>query len=661
MAEILKVAELKEIRNLGILAHVDAGKTTLTENMLLLSGRIKSAGNVNKGTSISDGMTVEKQRGISVRASILTFDWKGVQINLIDTPGHVDFSAEVERSLRILDCAVLVLSAVEGIQAQTEPIWDALEALDIPVILFINKIDRAGANLDALLGSIRRALSQDLIVLNRPINEGEPGATTAELDQVGDDSLIEMVAEHQDALMEKYLNGEEILPDEIERAITQSVATRSLFPVLMGVAKNNIGTRELLDRIVGYFPDGRGDADGDVSGVVFRIDHDEKLGRVAGVRLYSGQILARDSVINTTQDREEKITQVKRRALDRYVDLEVLTAGDIGYLCGMPAVRIGDVLGDPGPVPQGYVLSEPLLSVQVIPEDVSELTRLSDALQMLSSEDPHLDFRWFAEEQELNVRITGVVQTEILSEILAQRFGLGASFGDPTVIYKETPAGTGFGAERYTMPKPCWAVVKYLIEPGERGSGISYSSKVSTTSVLLKYQNEIGQAIPDALKQGIKGWEVTDLKITFVEGEDHVLHSRPGNWKLATNIAILKGLTETDTTLLEPILAFRIAASEEHMGRIASDISSMRGTFEPPEMGEGYVVLTGRIPLATSMDYPARLSSLTGGKAKMTLRFGAYEECSEGEGVAREYKGICPLDRSKYILKMRGAITESGR
>ena len=179
MAEILKVAELKEIRNLGILAHVDAGKTTLTENMLLLSGRIKAAGNVNKGTSISDGMTVEKQRGISVRASILTFDWKGVQINLIDTPGHVDFSAEVERSLRILDCAVLVLSAVEGIQAQTEPIWDALEALDIPVILFINKIDRAGANLDALLGSIRRALSQDLIVLNRPINEGEPGATTA--------------------------------------------------------------------------------------------------------------------------------------------------------------------------------------------------------------------------------------------------------------------------------------------------------------------------------------------------------------------------------------------------------------------------------------------------------------------------------------------------
>jgi ribosomal protection tetracycline resistance protein len=655
----LKVSESREIRNLGILAHVDAGKTTLTENMLYLSGRIKAAGNVNKGTSVSDGMAVEKRRGISVRASTLTFEWKGVQVNLIDTPGHVDFSAEVERSLRVLDCAVLVLSAVEGIQAQTEPIWDALEALDIPVILFINKIDRAGADSASVLERLREEFSPKVVPLNSAVNEGESSARTSGLDLAADDDLIEIVAESQDLLLEKYLNGENLSSDEIEQAISRSTRTRALFPVLLGVAKNNIGTEYLLDRIVDCFPDGRGDPDADVSGVVFRIDHDERLGRVAGVRLYAGSLRARDSVTNTSLGKQEKITQVKRRVLERYEDIQVLTAGDIGHLCGMPEVRIGDVLGDPGPVPQGYTLSEPLLTVQVIPDDGSELTKLSNALQMLSSEDPHLDFRWFAEEKELNVRITGVVQTEILSEILQQRFGLGATFGDPTVIFKETPAGSGFGIERYTMPKPCWAVVKYLIEPGERGSGISYSSKVSTTSVVLKYQNEIEVAIPGALKQGIKGWEVTDLKITFVEGEDHVLHSRPGNWKLATNIAILKGLTETDTKLLEPILAFRILASEEHMGRITSDILSMRGMFEPPEMRAGTVVLTGQIPLATSMDYPVRLSSLTGGKAKMSLRFDAYEECPKGEGVTREYKGICPLDRSKYILMMRGGITES--
>jgi ribosomal protection tetracycline resistance protein len=652
---------ITEIRNLGILAHVDAGKTTLTENMLYLSGSIKAAGNVNKGTSVSDGMAVERQRGISVRASTLTFEWKGVQVNLIDTPGHVDFAAEVERSLRVLDCAVLVVSAVEGIQAQTQPIWDALEALGIPVILFINKIDRSGANSAGVLEQLQQEFSSRAIALNRADDEGEDTAGTVDLKLTEVDDLMDLLAEGDDSLLEKYLNGEALAPEEIAQAIRRCVSTRSLFPVLVGVAKNNIGTEDLLDRIVTCFPNGRNDPEGEVSGVVFRIEHDEKLGRVAGVRLYSGSLRPRDPVHNTTLGRDEKITQVKRRVLDRYVDLDVLTAGDIGYLCGMPEVRIGDVLGDPGPVPEGYALSEPLLTVQVIPEEVAQLSSLSNALQVLSSEDPHLDFRWFAEEQELNMRITGVVQTEILVEMLAHRFGLGASFGDPTVIYKETPAGTGFGAERYTMPKPCWAVVKYLIEPGAPGSGIEYSSKVSTTSVLLKYQNEIEEAIPGALKQGIKGWEVTDLKITFVEGEDHVLHSRPGNWKLATNIAILKGLTETDTQLLEPILAFRISAAEEHMGRITSDISSMRGMFEPPEMKRGSVVLTGKVPLATSLDYPVRLSSLTGGKAKMGLRFDGYEACPKGEGVVRGYKGICPLDRSKYILKMRGGITESKR
>ena len=651
--------EKRRIRNLGVLAHVDAGKTTVTENMLFLSGSIRSVGNVNKGTSLSDGLDVEKKRGISVRASTLSFPWQGVQINLIDTPGHVDFSSEVERSLRVLDCALLVLSAVEGIQAQTEPIWDALEAMNIPVILFINKIDRSGANSASVLERLKKEFSPDMIPLNRAENEGAADATVVDLFDDQNNELIEIIAGKDDSLLERYLNDEQLAPEALYAGLAKCVQKRKLFPVVCGAAKNNIGIEELLNYIIAYFPDAATDCEQPVSGVVFRIDHDHKLGRIAGVRLYAGSLKNRDSVLNFTADREEKISQIKKSFLNKYEDTGILHAGDIGFLCGMPDVQIGDALGDPKPVPGNYALNEPLLSVQVKPQNEADHTRLAEALQQLSSEDPHLNFRWFSEERELHVKIMGVIQTEIITEILKSRFGIAAVFSQPTVIYKETPSKAAYGAESYTMPKPCWAVVNYLLEPGERDSGVSYKSEVSVDCIKQKYQNEIALAIHDALKQGIKGWEVTDLKITLTDGGDHILHSRPGNFKLATNIAIMKGLTAADTTLLEPILAFRISAPEELVGKVTADIINMRGSFEPAEMASGNFVLKGRLPLATSMDYSIRLGSLTGGKAKFTINFDGYEECPDELGTVREYKGISPLDRSKYILKMRGAITSS--
>jgi ribosomal protection tetracycline resistance protein len=253
----------------------------------------------------------------------------------------------------------------------------------------------------------------------------------------------------------------------------------------------------------------------------------------------------------------------------------------------------------------------------------------------------------------------GVIQTEILTEVLRTRFGLSATFGKPTVIYKETPSTSGIIGEAYTMPKPCWAIVKYRIEPGPRGSGVSYRSEVGVNDIRKRWQSEIEEGLPGALKQGIKGWEITDLRITLVEGSDHVQHSRPGNWIIATNIAILKGLTTTGSTLLEPILAYRITAPQEYSGKITSDMITMRGTFDPPESMGGSFTLTGRVPLSTSMDYTIRLSSLTGGRAKLSQFFDGYEVCPDGQGVTRDYRGISPLDRSKYILKMRGAITTS--
>ena len=647
------------IRNLGILAHVDAGKTTVTENMLFLSGAIRALGNVDKGTSLSDGLEVERRRGISVRATTLSFTWRDVKINLIDTPGHVDFAAEVERSLRILDGAILVLSAVEGIQSHTETIWKALAALEIPVMLFVNKLDRVGADVAAVVTALKRRFSADIALVNQPVASGTPNAAVAALDEAGLQELAETVAARDDRLLERYLNDESLSFGDLAATIANCVPRRELFPLFCGVAKSGIGIDSLLNGIVDYLPAARTPVDASPSGVVFRLDHDAKLGRVAGVRLFAGRLENRDRVLNLTADRVEKVTQIKKLLGNRYEDTGVLNAGDIGFVCGMPDVQIGDILGDAGPVPGSYELNEPLLSVRAIPADEVDHAKLAQALQQLSSEDPHLNFTWFDEERELHVKIMGTIQTEILTEVLETRFGIPARFDEPTVLYKETPASTGYGIERYTMPKPCWAIVKYLVEPGERGSGVDYSSTVSVNDIKAKYQSEIAGSIQDALKQGIKGWEVTDLKITLVEGSDHVLHSRSGNFKLATNIAVLKGLTETGTILLEPILSYRIEAPESFIGKITAEIANCRGTVEPAQTEGGQVVVSGRIPLATSMDFPIRLNSMTGGTAKYAFHYAGYEPCPHGERIAREYKGISPLDRSKYILKMRGAIIEA--
>ena len=647
----------RRIRNLGILAHVDAGKTTVTEQMLYLSGSTRAVGNVDKGTSLSDALEVEKKRGISVRASTMSFAWREVQINLIDTPGHVDFSAEVERSLRVLDCAVLVLSAVEGIQAQSEPIWDALAAMGIPTLLFINKIDRKGADVTGVFAELQRTFSPDVVLLNRADNEGFDEAGIDELSAEQTIVLIEKVAEQDDELLERYLDGKVSESQVVQAALVQAIHNRKLFPVMCGAAKSRAGIEALLDAIVCYLPDATTQVDRPVSGVVYRIDHDDRFGRIAGVRLFAGYLQTRDTVVNYTADRHEKIAQIKRSTSNKLEDVGTLAAGDIGFLCGLPDVQIGDILGEPEPVPGDYALSEPLLSVQVRPIDETEHTPLAKALQQLASEDPHLNFRWYGEERELHVKIMGAIQIEILTAILTTRFGIAAEFSDPTVIYRETPATQAYGGDSYTMPKPCWAIVNYLLEPGPRGSGIEYHTEVNVDQIKLKYQKEIEASIADALRQGIKGWEVTDLKITLVDGSDHVLHSRPGNFKLATNIALMQGLMAADTILLEPYLAYRITGPEAIVGKVTADIVEMRGSFEPAEMVAGQFVLRGRFPLATSMDYAIRLNGLAGGKAKMTLCFDGYEECPPEQGVEREYKGISPLDRSKYILLMRGAIT----
>jgi len=642
------------IRNVGIVAHVDAGKTTVTEHMLFLSGEVRALGKVDDGTAHTDFMEIERARGISVRAASVSFTWQSVRVNLIDTPGHIDFSAEVERALRVLDGAVLVISAVEGIQAQTEVLFRALQALKIPTIIFINKIDRVGADVRAVMDEFKERFTPNILPLQAV--EGGDIKTIWNDTAVIPDVALEMVAEADEGLLEAYLNGGDLSFEQLDKGLVRAVSGAKVYPVVFGAALAGLGVSELLDAVVRYLPPPSGEVEGALSGVVFRIEHDKLMGKIAHVRLFSGALQNRDNVFNASLGIEEKVTQIRAVHGQKQKDVGVLQAGDIAAVCGLGSARIGDILGSGEGIPNGYQMAVPLLNVKVTPQEDGQFTRLVEAMQELADEDPLLDLQWVKEKRELHVKIMGAIQVEILTGVLKERFGLNAVFGAPSVIYKETPCQDGYGFAAYTMPKPCWAILRFLIEPMPRGYGVSYSSEVRDEHILMRYQNQVEKALPDALKQGNYGWEVTDLRITLVEGESHFMHTHPLDFIVTTPMAIMDGLNSLGTWLLEPILSFRITIPEELGGRVIGDIVNMRGSFDSPVIARGSMSIEGTMPLATSMDYPIRLGAISSGRGVISTRFEGYSRCALELGAVRERIGVNPLDRAKYILSIRHAL-----
>lgn len=609
--------------NVGIFAHVDAGKTTTTEHILYESGRIRALGSVDTGTALTDSMDVERQRGISVRAALASFAWKGVHINLVDTPGHVDFLSEVERSLRVMDCAVLILSAVEGVQAQSEMIWNALWKLGIPTLIFVNKMDRVGANPEAVLAEARNYLSSDIIPVQQPIGKekGYIGARDLwenEADASARTELLEALAERDEELLEKYMSGSTIDLAEWKKYMKTASSSGRFFPMVYGVAAKGLGITALLDAMVEYFPRAGGNVEGAVSGIVYNIQRDKSMGRMAFVRLYEGTIRNRDTLMNYTQDIQGKVTQIRKVEGGRTEDVGALEAGDIAVIYGLSGVRIGDVLGHPGAIPEEAKLAVPLLTVRVFWEPDVDDHKVIGALQELADEDPLLDAQWLQDERELHIKVMGPIQLEILNSVLEERYALKVTFGQPSVIYKETPARAGEGFIAYTMPKPCWAILRFQIEPGSPGSGLVYDSVVRSSDLLPQYQSETARRVPEALQQGLYGWEVTDLKVTLIEGQHHVWHTHPLDFAVATPMGIMDGLARVGTKLLEPILQVRIVVPEENGGRVMNDLVQMRGTFEPPVLQGERMIIEGRLPLATSLDYPVSLSSYTKGRSTFT-------------------------------------------
>lgn len=652
--------------NIGILAHVDAGKTTLTEHFLFNSGAIRALGSVDKGSTSTDSLDIEKERGISIKAATTSFEWKGAKINLIDTPGHVDFSSEVERALCVVDAAILLVSAVEGVQAHTLNIWDSLKELQIPTIIFINKIDRQGADAETTIAQLEHDLKAKPVVLFSSENDGLTTAAITPIFNTSTNTAIkEKTIEHlldcEEHLLERFLNSEPITDDDYLQCIRKLTIDNKITPVYTGIAKNNIGVTELMDGIIDYCPTSKTTTTTALSAFVFKLEHHKIYGTMAHVKVFSGALSSKSTMYNHTQQLTSKINQTKQLHHTKYIDNVVLTAGDIGVITGVLGTKSGDVLGNPTGIPKLPQLHIPVLTVQVIPDNNADYNALSEALQQLDREDTSLNFKWFKAEKELQLLLMGQMQIEILAHVLNTRFSIKASFTDPEVVYKETICTKAEGYIRYWMPKPCWAIMTFLIEPAPLNSGVLYRSIVSQNDVHIKYQHEIERTIPKALAQGVLGWEVTDVNITLIKGEDHNVHSRPGDFNLATPMGIMQGLKIGGTHLLEPILRFEIRANEALLGKIVSELSARRATFDTPQFVDNTFHLSGSIPVATSLDFSIKLNAITSGKLRLRLQFYGYDTCPKGEGTIREYKGVNPLDEAQWILHRRGAYKADER
>ncbi len=649
---------MKSILNIVILAHVDAGKTSLTEQMLYLSGAKKSLGNVDKGTAASDFLKIERERGISVMASHISMEYKGMHINIIDTPGHIDFMSEVERSLLVADVAVLMVSAADGVQAQTHVLWDIIKRKSIPCLILLNKIDRIGVDIEAVLQEIRHELTTDVLPIQSCHIENDSFTIKSYNieGRIMSESMVERLVEFEDSLMNDYLLDNGLDYSLLKQVYQREVQKATIFPLLFSVATSGDGVLAVLDELEESFGRPLMGEEDEFSAVVFKISYHKQWGKLTFIRIYSSVVENKQLIYNQRLKENEKVNQIKAVDADKLKDINKAVPGQLVAITGFNESQVGDILGTKVLDNKKEFTTIPILSMEVKPVDEKDYVALAEGLTELNIEDPLLGFKWYKEEKEFHIKVNGWIQIQVLESIIKERYAIDVSMKSPRIIYKETPAKIAFGVAEYTMPKPCWAVIKLKIEPLKQGSGVHYFSQVGVNDILLKYQKEVERSIPISLEQGMKAWEVTDIKITLVSGEDHVLHSRSGDFMVATPMAIMDALQKAGTQLLEPIMKFVIKAPEEILGQIASDIHRMRGTFEQPVFQGNQITIRGMLPAATSLEYPVILASKSGGKAFISMQFYTYQKVEDHLGEVNDYKGINPLDRAKYILKARKAI-----
>jgi ribosomal protection tetracycline resistance protein len=625
--------------NLGILAHVDAGKTSLTERLLHAAGVIDEIGRVDDGSTQTDSLALERQRGITIKSAVVSFVVDDVTVNLIDTPGHPDFIAEVERVLSMLDGAVLVVSAVEGVQAQTRVLMRALQRLGIPTLIFINKTDRRGADAQRVLRDIA-----ELTPAIAPMDARE--------------RLLETLADHDDELLAAYVDDEVAVSDEQLRAGLATQTRRALVhPVFFGSARTGAGVEALMSGIAGLLPAGQGDAAGEVSGTVFKIERGRNGEKIAYVRMFSGAVRTRDRLRFRGGD-EEKVTAIDVFDRGGAVQRPAVAAGQIGRLWGLRDVRIGDAIGCAPATPREHHFAPPTLETVVVPRRRADKRRLRVALGQLAEQDPLIDVR--QDDEEIAVSLYGEVQKEVIQATLADDFGLEVAFRETTTIYIERPVGTGAAVEIGDKgPNPFLATVGLRIDPAPTGTGVEFGLEVELGSMPFAFFKAVEETIRETLRQGLHGWQVTDCTVTMTHsgywprngahGFDKSVSSTGADFRGLTPLVLMSALQQAGTAVYEPLHRFHLELPADTLGPVLPVVAALGGLPYAPAIHGATATLEGEIPAARVHDLRRQLPALTRGEGLLESDFDSYQPVRAAIPTRRRTDHN-PLNREEYML-----------
>ncbi len=676
-------------RNIGIIAHIDAGKTTTTERVLFYTGRTHRLGSVDDGTTVTDWMEQERERGITIVSAAVTAEWRAHVINIIDTPGHIDFTAEVQRSLRVLDGGVVVFDAVQGVEPQSETVWRQADRYNVPRICFVNKMDRVGASYDRTIDMIRDRLGANPVALQMPIGfeagfrgvvdlleeqaivwTDELGTAPerlpipAELQQEAAERrarMLEQILDTDDGLIDRYLNGETIASDEVRLSLRRAVIAGKLTPVLCGSSLRNKGVQPLLDAIVDYLPSPvdippvQGTRPGSpeivtrqtqdntpLSALVFKIVTDPYVGRLAYLRVYSGKITQGSTVYNSTKGKRERVGRLLRMYADRREDISEVLAGDIAAILGMKDTFTGDTLCDAANpiVLESITFPEPVIFLAIEPKTASDQDRMGDALHKLSEEDPTFRVRQDENTGQTVIWGMGELHLEVLVDRMLREFRVQAKIGRPRVAYRESISRPVPRVEsRYvkqTGGRGQYGHAVLSLEPAEPGSGISFEDQVVGGVIPREFIPAVEKGVLEAAEAGVlAGYPVVDVNVRLIDGSFHEVDSSDMAFKMAGSLAFKQGVQMGDPVLLEPMMRAEVIVPEENVGDVAGDLSARRALIEGIESRPGRTqAIRAKVPLAEMFGYATALRSLTQGRGVFTMEFDHYARVTAS--VSRE-------------------------
>ena len=635
--------------NLGILAHVDAGKTSLTERLLYAAGVIDRLGSVDGGNTQTDTMALERQRGITIKAAVVSFVVHDTTINLIDTPGHPDFIAEVERVLNVLDGAVLVVSSVEGVQGQTRVLMRALQRLGIPTLIFINKLDRAGADPDRVLGGIRRRLTPDIVPMGAAQGLGTRGAAFLPFDpddQRFREDLAEHLAEHDEAVLAAYVENRALPADRLRQALARQSRAGQLHPVFMGSAISGAGVETLLAGLTELLPASAADAESPPSGTVFKVERGPAGEKLAYVRMFSGSLHNRQRLQLGGQ--EARITGIEVFERGALLRRDRVVAGEIARLRGLD-VRIGDGIGTP-PRPRSQHFAPPTLETLVVPVHAAERRALWTALGQLAEQDPLINLRKDDVHEEMFVSLYGEVQKEVIEATLLADYGLEVAFRETTVICVERPLGAGAAVElMFKPPNPFIATVGIRIEPGPIGSGLDVRLAALFGAMPVAFYEAIEAAIGETLRQGLAGWQVADAIVSITDAAQRAPMSTAGDFRNLTPLVLMEALRRAGTAVCEPIHQFHVDVPPDALAAALSVLARLEASPGQPVLQGASYAVAGEIAAARVHELQQLLPGLTHGEGALETSFAGYRPVA-GVPPNRRRSDNNPLNRKEYLL-----------